>query len=452
MEKLNIAYIGGGSRGWARILMNDLVKQKSMSGTVRLYDIDYEAALINACIGDIYNTVDGAVSNWEYEAVSNLEDALLGADGVIISIMPGTFDHMENDVHFAEKYGIYQSVGDTVGPGGIMRSVRAIPMYVEIALAIRKNCPDAVVITYTNPMTVLTRTLFHVFPDIKAFGCCHEVFGTQKLLADMVKDMGIDEEASKDDIKVNVLGINHFTWLDKASYKGIDLFPIYKKFVSKYYESGFAGEKGWDATLFSSGCRVKFDLFRQYGLIAAAGDRHLAEFCPGWYLKTPETAGSWQFSLTPVSWRKRDLVERKEKTLRIYNGEEKPELKDTGEKGVEMLKALHGLGDIVTNVNTVNKGQHDGLPIGAVVETNAAFALDGISPVDAGRLPRDIEALVLRHVYNQEALVEACINGSRDEVQRVFLNDPLVHLPKQDAVCLFNEMIENNKDFIGGLS
>jgi len=444
MKKINIAYIGGGSRGWARTLMNDLALEESLTGSVRLYDIDMESALMNEKIGNLYNEAAGAVANWEYIAVNSLREALRGADFVVVSILPGSFDDMENDVHYAEKYGIYQSVGDTVGPGGIMRSIRGIPMYAEIAEAIRMECPEATVISYTNPLTVLTRTLFKIFPGIKAFGCCHEVFGTQRLLSSMLKDMGIADNAKKEDIKVNVLGINHFTWLDKAEYNGMDLFPIYKEFVDKYYESGFCAGYNWNDNCFSSGNRVKFDLFRQYGLIAAAGDRHLAEFCPGWYLKNPKTAEFWKFGLTPVSWRKAELIERIEKTKRLFDGIEKPEIRNTGEEGVALIKAVSGIGEVASNVNSSNKGQHEGVPMGAVVETNAMFSADGVQPVNAGRLPRDIEALVLRHIYNQESLVEACLKGSRKGVLSVFLNDPLVHLPKVQAVELFNAMFSKN--------
>lgn len=450
MKKLNIAYIGGGSRGWARTLMNDLVQEESISGTVRLYDIDYEASLMNEKIGNLYNSAEGARSRWEYHAVQSLEAALEGSDFVIISILPGSFDHMESDVHYAEKFGIYQSVGDTVGPGGIMRSVRAVPMYAKIAKAIKSICPGAEVISYTNPLTVLTRTLYKVFPQIKAFGCCHEVFGTQRLLASMISDMGIAENVSRYDIKVNVLGINHFTWLDKAEYKGLDLFPVYRDFVDKYFESGFCSSGLWNESHFSSGNRVKFDLFRQYGLIAAAGDRHLAEFCPGWYLKDPATAGFWQFSLTPVSWRKADLADKIEKTRMLYNGTEKPLIRNTGEEGVSMIKSLAGFGETMTNVNLPNKGQHEGLPLDAVVETNALFSSGIVQPLSAGRLPHDIEALVLRHVYNQESLVDACLNENREGVMKVFLNDPLVHLSKIDAIGLFDSMFSKNMKFFGG--
>ena len=169
VEGIKIAYIGGGSRSWARGLMSDLVSADDIFGKVALYDIDKQAAKDNAIVGNLFNSAEGAKSHWDYEACDTLAEALTGANFVVISILPGTFDEMESDVHTPEEYGIYQSVGDTVGPGGIVRALRTIPMYEVIAKAIRDNCPDAWVINYTNPMTVCVRTLYKVFPQIKAF-------------------------------------------------------------------------------------------------------------------------------------------------------------------------------------------------------------------------------------------------------------------------------------------
>ena len=108
---IKIAYVGGGSRGWAWTLMNDLTKAEDMSGSVYLYDIDFEAAKNNEVIGNKIG------SGWKYVATRTISEALTGADFVIVSILPGTFDEMEYDVHSPEKYGVYQSVGDTTGPG-----------------------------------------------------------------------------------------------------------------------------------------------------------------------------------------------------------------------------------------------------------------------------------------------------------------------------------------------
>ena len=154
MRDLKIAYIGEGSRAWARKLMSDLAQEKSMSGKMYLYDIDLETAKKNAEIGNLIKREYPDAAEWEYHASRTLRDAVKNASFIVISILLGTFDEMASDVHTPEKYGIYQSVGDTAGPGGILRSLHTIPMYVEIAEAIRDYAPDAWVINYTNPMTV----------------------------------------------------------------------------------------------------------------------------------------------------------------------------------------------------------------------------------------------------------------------------------------------------------
>lgn len=452
-QAIKIAYIGGGSRGWAWRLMSDLAMEPELSGTVSLYDIDYQAAYNNQLIGNRLSERPDVKGKWTYEAVKSLEQALTGADFIVISILPGTFKEMASDVHAPEKYGIYQSVGDTAGPGGLLRALRTIPIYVGFAEAIAKYAPKAWVINYTNPMALCTRTLYEVFPGVKAFGCCHEVFGTQGLLAAMVKNLLGVRDVTRDEIRVNVLGINHFTWLDRASYHEHDLFPLYRRFIDRYYESGFeeAGSDNWLNSYFESAQRVKFDLFRRYGLIAAAGDRHLAEFLPGtWYLKNPETVRGWKFSLTPVSWRVEHQQELIAQSKRLASGEEAVELTRSGEEGVRMIKALLGMGDLLTNVNLPNQGQMKGVPKGAVVETNALFSRDNIQPVVAGELPSDIQNLTMRHILNHETILKAAINRDKELAFHAFSNDPQVTLSYAEAQELFDQMLAATKEYLSG--
>lgn len=450
-KEVKIAYVGGGSRGWAWGLMSDLAAQDKMSGDVYLYDIDYEAAKNNEIIGNKYKDIPDSKSAWNYHAAKTAEEALTGANFVVISILPGTFDEMESDVHTPEKYGIYQTVGDTTGPGGIVRAMRTIPMFEVIAGYIRDYCPDAWVINYTNPMTLCVKTLYRVFPKIKAFGCCHEVFGTQKLLSKMVGEV-FGEKPPRQEIKVNPVSVNHFTWLTKASYKNIDLFPYYKEWCEKY-KDGYVDEeteKGFASNSpFTSKNALKMELFRKYGVIAAAGDRHLAEFLPGkWYLESPERANSMGFLLTPVSWRKRDLAERLEKSRKRLSGEEAVKLRETGEEGILQMQSLLGLNEICTNVNIPNMGQIPNLPIGAVVETNAVFRANSITPVFAGEVPASIYPLVSRICTQQENISAAIAERDLDKIFNCFINDPLVTCSVSDAKALFDEMIENTKKYL----
>ncbi len=450
-EDIKIAYIGGGSRGWAWGLMSDLAVAGDMSGDVYLYDIDYEAAQHNEIIGNKYNDIEETTSKWNYKAVKTIGEALTGANFVVISILPGTFDEMESDLLTPEKYNIYQSVGDTTGPGGIVRALRTIPMMEEIAKAIEKYSPEAWVINYTNPMAICVKALYNAFPKIKAFGCCHEVFGTQKFLAKVLnEELGIADVA-REEIKVSVLGVNHFTWLNKATYRDIDLFPIYKEYCRKNAEKGCCEitDMNWANATFATAERIKMNLFQRYGYIAAAGDRHLAEFCEKkWYLDSRELVAQWKFGLTPASWRKKDLVNRLESSRKILDGEQKVSIKNTGEEGVNQMRALLGLCDIVTNVNIPNQGQISNLPIGAVVETNAVFTANSLTPVFVGNIPEEINAMILRVCQAQSVVAKAGMTRDLELAFNVFVNDPLVDVTIEDARKLFGEMIENTRKYL----
>ena len=449
-KEIKLAYVGGGSRGWARGLMSDLASESAMSGQLYLYDIDFEAAKANEQIGNMFSELEQAKSKWKYKAVETLKEALTGANFVVISILPGTFDEMESDVHAPEKYGIYQPVGDSTGPGGIVRALRTLPMYKLIAEGVRDYCPNAWVINYTNPMTMCISALYKYFPKIKAFGCCHEVFGTQKLIGQLYgKKYG--KELSREEVNVNVVGINHFTWLTAARYGEQDLFPLYEEMANKLYDGGYAkNDDNWMNSNFVSRHLVKFDLFKRYGAIAAAGDRHLVEFCPGkWYLSRPETVEQeWGFGLTTVEWRKRDLAKKIADTKKILSNELPLTISQTGEEGTKQMKAILGLEPRVTNVNMPNVGQISNLPQGFVVETNASFSARGVQPLASGALPAGVDNLVQRVAYNQELTVEAAITGNYELAFRAFVNDPLVTIPVSDARKLFNEMLENTKKYL----
>ena len=450
VKDLSIAYIGGGSRDWAWCFMRDLALEEQMEGTIRLYDIDRTAAENNAVIGNKISAHPDAKAHWKYETAASLQEALTGADFVIISILPGTFDEMESDVHAPEKYGVYQAVGDTVGPGGCIRALRTIPMYVPIAEAIRDYAPDAWVINYTNPMAQCVATLYEVFPGVKAIGCCHEVFHAMDLLCCMLRDK-MCIEVQRQQLRCTLGGVNHFTWITAAAYNEIDLFPMFADFCREHLADGYdeTGHSLWRGDPFKSAHRALMDMFLRYGAIPAAGDRHLTEFLPPWYLKNPETVKQWCFGLTPVSWRKEDLKKRLARGERLRSGEEEIVLTPSGEEGHLMMKALLGLGDMVANVNLPNRGQIANLPMGAVVETNAIFNRHGVTPVMEGDLPGGVLGLVMPHAVNQKNVLRAALTGDKELAFHAFLNDPLMQsVAPWDARVLFEEMLRNTSAYL----
>ena len=424
---LKICYIGGGSRNWAWVFMKDLTFEHSIGGTICLYDRNYDASLANEVIGNRLMAAHNP-GQWKFVAESSLERALDGADFVLISILPGDFTEMAVDVHEPEQYGIYQSVGDTTGPGGIIRALRTLPMFQEFAKSIQQWAPDAWVLNYTNPMTLCTQMLYAEFPQIKAFGCCHEVFGTQKLLIKVMEHYGWVEKGSvhREEITTNVLGINHFTWIDRASWKNKDLFPLYRQFAQEYALTGFdeGGDDNWINNYFTSCDRVKLDLFNRYGLIAAAGDRHLAEFCPpSWYLANPQVVAEWKYSLTPVSFRIKQREELLKKSKAYQEGHESMPISPSGEEGIRLMKAIIGLENIVTNVNLPNKGQIPDLPVGAVVETNAFFSRDMVLPMVTNGFSPELRTLIIHHLTQYEGILKAVQERDLETAFRVFLND-----------------------------
>lgn len=475
MKNVTIAYIGGGSKNWAQKYFSDLLLQDKLCGIIRLYDIDNKAAKLNEkyfakMVADNKRTVK---SEWKCIVEPNIDKALTGADIVLISILPYSLHNMYFDVHYAEKYGIYQPVGDTVGPGGYSRALRTLGAFKFFGEKIKENCPQAWVINYTNPMSLCVNALFASFPEIKAFGCCHEVFSSQKLICgilDMFNTLDADGQKAfmtsdlkgvkkalgrckkrfsayrhpktdRHSIFTNVQGINHFTVINATSYNGEDLMPLYKAFVPMFISNRRPFLKNI----------VKFDIYQKYGVFGAAGDRHLAEFVPENYLPLGKKHyGKNGFILTTVRNRLfRDFFRRIQLRMLAY-GKIKIKIKESGEEGVLQLIALNGLGDLVSNVNIPNYGQAPGLPEGTAVETNAKFSENKIEPMNAGEIDNDfIRTRVILHAENQRDFIKAFFDRDKEALRKVFMRDPSVaRLPKDIQSKLFDELIECNKDVL----
>ena len=452
LKNIRIAYIGGGSKLWAQSFMRDLALAEGIGGTVALYDIDLPAARRNQRIAQRLHALPNAVSQFEYTVAETLEQALTGANFVLISILPGTFREMASDVHAPEAYGIYQSVGDTVGPGGVLRAMRTIPIYEGFARAIRRCCPDAWVLNLTNPMTACVKALYDTFPGIKAFGCCHEVFHTQDFLCCVLKEMtGI--EAARRDIYTDASGVNHFTWITQARYQEHDILALLPGFMERYFETGYyehGSADQWKTDHFAYGNRVKMDLFRRYGALAAAGDRHLVEFLPASrYLASPDMAREWHYSLTPVSWREENQARQIARGEAMAQGSVPVELAPSGEELVRFLRALCGLETVVSNVNLPNLGQMPGVPLGSVVETNCVFTNGLVKPVVADPLPAGALALVERNRANIDLLCDSIRLRDEKGIFAAFAGQPLCEgltLPQTQA--LFRLMCDNTKEYL----
>ncbi|WP_316014126.1 alpha-galactosidase [Roseobacter sp. HKCCA0434] len=444
---VKIAFVGGGSLNWARVLMADLAQETRLAAEVRLYDVDSAAARRNARIGARFAEASVGTPA-RYRACDTLTEALSGADVVVISILPGLFADMAHDIDIPARYGIPQAVGDTVGPGGFVRALRAIPMLTEIATAIAEHAPRAHVCNLTNPMSVLTGALYAAFPQIRAWGECHEVTKIRRQVAH-IANAEAEAEAGGDrwthrDVEVNVLGINHFTFVDRIALAGRDMLPAYRAFAARHLAEGWAqtepGKDAEHARYFGTRNRVAFDLLDRFGIPAAAGDRHLAEFLPvADYLADPE---GWGFALTPVDYRIRDRAAKQAEADALADGTGPVNVARSDEAMVDQVVALMGGGVHVSNVNLPNRGQIAGLPEGAIVESNAIFSGLGVQPVHAGALPPALTAIVADHATRQQALLQAVMTEDGAALFDLFHADPLVaHLPRDTARTLFGDML-----------
>ena len=435
MKETRICIIGGGSRLWAIQFIKDLAYNKMTHGTVVLHDIDHNAALNNVAVANQIFKVNDSVGRFNFIAEDDLEKALTNANLVIISIEPGNIECRRGDLLLPEEYGIYQSVGDTTGPGGIMRARRALPMFFGFAKAIEKVCPNAWVINYTNPMTLCTAALYKAFPKIKALGCCHEVFHTQTFIAELVSKWFDVSKPDRREIKLDITGVNHFTWVTGATWNGRDLMPRLRALAqdeSSYKDlTEVAKKRIEEEKWFDSDHIIALSLLRDFSALGAAGDRHLAEFVP-FFLNSDENLHKYGVVRTPYKWRCEEA-----KTYR--DDELIATLSD--EEGVDIMRSLMGDRTLYTNINRPNEGQISYLPKGRIVESNGFISNDSIRPVVSQDPPLAVQNMLRRVSDVQEMTLEAIWNNDNELLFSAFLSDPLVNISRDKARELFEKML-----------
>nr|WP_319483146.1 alpha-glucosidase/alpha-galactosidase [uncultured Cohaesibacter sp.] len=440
MKQVKITYIGGGSQQWALRLMADLALSDKLTGSLVLYDIDHAAALKNKEISARIFDKPGACSRFVVEVEDSLDEALRGADFVVISIEPGPTEKRFIDLKIPEKYGIFQTVGDTTGPGGIARAIRSIPTMAEFAHRIMAVCPDAWVINYTNPMAWCTGALYAAEPDIKALGCCHEVFHTQEMLAKWIAETYKVDLPRRQDVKLDISGVNHFTFATDAVWKGRSILAEFAAAMTEGEPEGLsriALEREAKEEWFTSEFKIAEDFLARFGVLGAAGDRHLAEFVP-WYLSSKAEINSWGVCMTTYEWR----IKRANNPDEARQKYLEEDLAPSGEEGVLLLEALAGATDelVRTNFNMPNIGQNPDAPVGAIVESYGLISKNKVEPIGCGILPSAVQALEDRVLDIQQLVLDGVMNRDRKMVFAGFAIDPLNTISPRAARAMFDEI------------
>jgi len=433
MTKVRIVIVGGGSYNWTPTLLQDIVLTPGLTGAIVLHDIDLAAAAEMGHLGE--RIVAAANADFTIQVEPDQETALRAADFVIVTITVGGLEAMRHDLEIPARYGIAQSVGDTVGPGGLARALRNIPVMVGMAHTMERVCPDAWLLNLTNPMTTLTRAVTQA-TAIKTIGLCHEVYGIRRRLMSLFA-------AAPDDVELRVAGVNHLPWLLGATVRGEDALPRLKAEVLDH--APLSPDPALDPARasFADHWGVKRALFDRFGVIAAAGDRHLAEFFPE-FLTDPTNPGA-SFGVTPttIAHRQAGAAHARSRVAAWLNGDEAIPLHRSDEEVSHIMAAITLGRPRLTVVNLPNTGQIDELPRGAVVETMGFVGAAGAHPLTVGPLPPGLLATLTPHVTNQERIVTAALTGDRSLAIRALEDDPLVRDPAI-APRLLDEMLAAN--------
>ena len=440
MEKVRICIIGGGSRLWAIQFLKDLTLQDKIRAHVALYDIDRQAALNNEAVANEIFKVNGRSTSLSVSVADTLQEGISGSDFIIIAIEPGVTEIRKYDLELPEEYGILQSVGDTTGPGGLMRARRALPLFFDFAREIEKYAPSAWVINYTNPMTLCTAALYKAFPGIKALGCCHEVFHTEAFIAGFIAEKRGIAVPDRREIDIDVSGLNHFTFVTSAKYKGEDVLPLLREYVASGEAfpdlTEKAEERVKEGRWFESDHRVALRFLRDFDALGAAGDRHLAEFVP-FFLTSDEMAWRYGFVRTPYSYREAEAIRKRN---RKYTDEELI-AEPSDEEGVDILLSLCGERALKTNINIPNKGQVRYIGAGHIVESNGYISADSIVPIVSSDPSLAIQAMEQRIEMEQDIALEAIWKNDMDLLFEAFALDPLVSMHLDRSRELFDKML-----------
>jgi alpha-galactosidase len=433
-----IAFVGGGSYQWGpKIILDVALNEELRGGSLVLQDINAEA------LEDMYEwgtmALDVAQADLKLEKTPELEEALRGADFVVLSISTGGLDATALDLEIPARYGVVQTVGDTVGPGGLFRGLRNIPVVVEIARAMERSFPHAILLNLTNPLTVLTRAVTKA-TSITAVGLCHELFSTLGMLSKM---FDVSEKA----VNVKVAGVNHFIWVTDVAVHGHDVTgEAFRRISGGEAREISLSDNADDIDPFTNTWGFRTELCRIYGYLPAAGDRHVCEFLPG-YLEDEKERERLDLRVTTVDGRREKLAADRESVRRMMRGEDPIPTGRSREEISDIIAAMWTGEDSVNIVNLPNAGQVRDLPLGAIVETYGALNGAGASGIVFGELPPPVAALVHPHVFNQEAIVHAGLKGDRDLAFCAFLNDPLIG-NRPDARGMFDEMFDAQREYL----
>ncbi|MBI4219217.1 MAG: alpha-galactosidase [Chloroflexi bacterium] len=425
-----IALIGAGSVVFSRRLLQDVVCVPALSNaTVSLMDIDRgRLELISAFARKLVKDTGTGIA---IESTIDRRRALVGADYVLTTIRVG--DTFEIDYAIPARYGVDQAVGDTIGPGGVFKGLRTVPVLIDIARDMEELCPDAWLLNYTNPMAIACWAILDA-TKIKTVGLCHSV---QRTTEDLAGYIG----APRREISAWVAGINHLAWFLRFERNGEDAYPALRATLE-------------DADVFNRD-PVRFEVMRHFGYFVTESTRHMSEYVP-YFRKSEDLMARFGLDKIRQDLRRRDNrdTDHFAKLRQDAGSHEKLKADRSDEYACRIIESMETGAPTVINGNVRNDDLINNLPRGCCVEVPCLIDRLGIHPMKVGSLPPQLAALGRANIAVQELATKAVLARSRESAKHAVMVDPLTAavLPLDRIDAMFNEMWTAHGDQLAAYS
>ncbi|MEI7633303.1 MAG: alpha-glucosidase/alpha-galactosidase [bacterium] len=425
-----IVLIGAGSTVFARALITDILSFPELADSeLALFDIDPERLSTSEVVSNRVAGTLGAPA--KITATNNIRYALDGADYAINMIQVGGYKPCTvTDFEIPKKFGLRQTIADTLGMGGIMRSLRTIPVILDYCRQMEELCPDVLFLNYVNPMAMNTLAVLRA-TKIRTVGLCHSVQGTAMELA---RDIGVPF----DEVNYVCAGINHMAFYLRFERRGEDLYPLIRRIVAEGRVPDYN--------------RVRYDMLMRLGYFVTESSEHFSEYVP-YFIRRDRPDLITRFNV-PLD----EYITRCENQIAGWQ-KMRAELEDPNAKVTPSRSAEYGsliIHSRETNIprviygNVINKGLITNLPEDCCVEVPCLVDANGVQPARIGDIPLQLAALIRTNVSVQELTVEAALTGNREHIYHAAMLDPhtAAELPLDEIWQLVDEMLYAHRDWI----
>ncbi|MEM7344220.1 MAG: alpha-glucosidase/alpha-galactosidase [Chloroflexota bacterium] len=435
-----ITMIGAGSTVFAKNLLGDILSFPELANiTLSLHDIDAKRLRTSEIVANKVARQLGATPT--IETTLDRREALADANYVICMIQvagykPGTVI----DFEIPQKYGLRQTIADTLGIGGIMRGLRTIPVLLDICRDMEELCPNALLLNYVNPMVINCWAISRA-TSINTVGLCHSVPLTAH---DLARDMGIPE----DEINYVVAGINHMAFYLKLEHQGQDLYPRLRQTLAQFEQSGDWPRRDPGGMV----DHVRYEVFKRFGYFVTESSEHFSEYVP-WFIKRdrPDLIEAFDIPLNEYIRRCENQIARWEEMRGHLEDESQPlEIERSVEYGSLIIHSMETGTPRTVYGNVANHGIIDNLPEGCIVEVPCLVDLNGLQPTTIGMIPPHLAAMMQTNLNPQTLTVEAALTKKREHIYHAAMLDPhtAAELSIDQIWSMVDELIEAHGEWL----